>query len=489
MKDQKYHRILYFISFVILLTLGVQGYWAYKTYNAEKQDLIADVQSSLDVAVDTYYTQLAQKSTFRFLETDSIFIGTQSGVPGVKHLFNQIDSLTIPQIKGLLNLDSIQNRRINLRGDIKTDSTKWRYALGDSISVQIVDNTPFEMLTSKIVISISEDEFSLLKLDSIFYEQLDRKQLWIIYGLEFVSLHKDTSTYGDVSKDMGAFSATAASSFLMPQSKLTVYFNNTTPLILHRNAVSLILTFILIASIIGILLYLLKIIKDQKQLAEIKNDLISNITHEFKTPLATISVALEGIEQFNQANDRDKTRKYIAMSGEQVKKLTHMVDKLLETASLDSQNLALNKKSVDLVSILTKSAIVPEAFIHTQKQISFKSQLETCIIQADQFHLENVIHTLIDNAFKYGGSQIYITLDKDQNNTFIKINDTGMNLTKFHATRIFDKFYRVPTGNHHDTKGFGIGLYYAKNIVEKHDGELTVSLSEGTTFTINLPNE
>lgn len=488
MNDQNYHRILYLISFVILLTLGVQGYWGYKTYTAEKQELLADVQNSLDVALDNYYTQLAQKNTMQFIG-DSIKITSEKSLNGFRHIFNGLDSLKIPNTEQFKIIDSSNYKRITLLSDTIFDRELHPIGHTEGAAFTFTGQSPFEILTSKIFISIREDELSLERLDSIFHKELDRRQLWITYGLEFTSPMAQTQQYGEVTSDMNTQSVTAASGLLMPESEIKAYFKNTTPLILHRNAVSLLLTFILIASIIGILFYMLRVIKQQKQLAEIKNDLISNITHEFKTPLATIAVALEGIEQFNKTNDQEKTQKYAAMSGEQVKKLTHMVDKLLETASLDSQNLELNKTSLDLVPVMQKLAVTPEAFIHTQKQIDFKSQLTSCLIKADQFHLENVIHTLVDNAFKYGGAKISLSLESSQDNTLIKIHDTGQLLTKAQATKIFDKFYRVPTGNHHDTKGFGIGLYYAKNIVEKHGGTLEVSLVKGTTFTITLPNE
>ncbi|MEP3792889.1 MAG: ATP-binding protein, partial [Gilvibacter sp.] len=420
---------------------------------------------------------------------DSIKIRSEKSRNSLRHLFTGLDSLKIPNSEQFKITDSSNYKRITLLSDTLFDRNLHPIGQSENTTFTFTGNSPFEILTSKIFVSIRQDELSLERLDSIFYKELDRRQLWITYGLEFSSPMAENEQLGEVTSDMNTQYVTAASSLLMHDSKIKVYFKNTTPLILHRNAVSLLLTFILIASIIGILFYMLRIIKQQKQLAEIKNDLISNITHEFKTPLATISVALEGIEQFNKTNDQEKTQKYAAMSSEQVKKLTHMVDKLLETASLDSQNLDLNTQDVDLVAVLTKLAVVPETFIHTQKQITFDSSLDQCVIRADKFHLENVLNTIVDNAFKYGGNKIKIGLHKDQNNTVVKIHDNGTSLTKSQTTKIFDKFYRVPKGNHHDTKGFGIGLYYAKNIIEKHNGTLMATINGGTTFTITLPNE
>ena len=164
-------------------------------------------------------------------------------------------------------------------------------------------------------------------------------------------------------------------------------------------------------AIITSLLYLLRVIRRQKQLAEIKNDLISNITHEFKTPITTISTALEAIQHFDALKDPEKAQKYLAISDKQLKKLHLMVEKLLETATLDSENLLLQKESLNVVDFVQKITEKQQT-LTTAKTISFSSNTENFSADLDTFHFENAINNLIDNALKYGGDQIEVNITK-----------------------------------------------------------------------------
>jgi signal transduction histidine kinase len=235
------------------------------------------------------------------------------------------------------------------------------------------------------------------------------------------------------------------------------------------------------------LFYLLKIINKQKELAEIKNDLISNITHEFKTPITTVSAALEAIETFNAIDDKEKTKKYLSISSLQLKKLHLMVEKLLETATLDSENLLLKKEEIDVVELVKNVSLKNELNLE-QKNISFNSFKDKFTVTLDPFHFENAISNLIDNAIKYGGNKIELHLNLVLNNLEITIADNGNSIDKSQRDKIFDKFYRIPKGNTHDVKGFGIGLYYTKKIIEKHGGEIhLIPNSTNTIFKITLP--
>ena len=269
---------------------------------------------------------------------------------------------------------------------------------------------------------------------------------------------------------------------------MRIYYNDPTLEALKKSSTGILLSLLLCTTVIVSLFYLLKIIRKQKELAEIKNDLISNITHEFKTPIATISTAVEAIENFNVLEDTEKTKRYLLMSSAQLKKLHQMVEKLLETATLDSEKLILKKESVDLVGLISR--IVKKYKILTEKNISLSSNIHYRIQSLDIFHVENAISNLIDNAIKYGGQQIEVNINSVLNYTVITVVDDGKGIEKNQQERVFDKFYRIPKGNRHDVKGFGIGLYYSKKIIEKHGGTIQLTSQTDTTiFKINLPNE
>ena len=174
---------------------------------------------------------------------------------------------------------------------------------------------------------------------------------------------------------------------------------------------------------------MLKIINQQKELAAIKNDLISNITHEFKTPIATISTAIEAIEKFNVLEDTEKTKKYLSVSAIQLKKLHQMVEKLLETATLDSEQLLLKKETIDIVE-LTERLVNKHQLLTHKKELIFSTNLQPVYVNIDVFHFENAVSNLIDNAVKYGGNQIEININSILKATEITIADDGNGIEK-----------------------------------------------------------
>ena len=279
------------------------------------------------------------------------------------------------------------------------------------------------------------------------------------------------------------------STYLKKGEAFKLYYANPNFEALKRGFGGILLSFILALLIVSCLFYLLKIIKEQKELSIIKNDLISNITHEFKTPIATVSTAIEAIENFNVLDDKEKTQKYLSLSSIQLKKLHQMVEKLLETATLDSEQLLLKKETIDITEVVQK-IVTKHQLLANNKTLNFSTNLKPIYINVDAFHFENVVSNLIDNAVKYGGDIIEININSILNNTEITVADNGNGVEKNQQEKIFDKFYRVPKGNTHNVKGFGIGLYYCKKIIEKHLGTISlVSDKNNTIFKINIPNE
>ena len=165
-------------------------------------------------------------------------------------------------------------------------------------------------------------------------------------------------------------------------------------------------------------------IRRQKQLAEVKNDLISNITHEFKTPIATIRVALEAIQSFNDKGPDERTSRYVDMSAQQLEKLNNMVEKLLETATLDSEELVLNREQVNLTELLD-TLVHSEHLAASDKKVSFESGSQALSAWVDRFHFENALANILDNALKYGGDEIAVGIDDTAKGIVITISDSG----------------------------------------------------------------
>ena len=278
------------------------------------------------------------------------------------------------------------------------------------------------------------------------------------------------------------------SSYLKNNQFLSFQFSDPSNETLKRSATGILLSLLLCLSIIACLLYLLKIINLQKKIDVIKNDLISNITHEFKTPITTILTAIEGMKNFNSEKDLEKTKKYLHISELQVNKLSIMVDKILDTATLDSGKLILRKENINLIELINNT-IDKHSVFKSNKQIILTTKESNIEANVDAFHFENVISNLVDNAIKYGGNEIKISVQKQKNETLVNIQDNGNGIENEHKLKVFEQFYRIPKGNIHDIKGFGIGLYYSKKILEKHNGNIELLHNKNKTiFKISIPN-
>ena len=494
MQNRKYSYLIYFIAAVIAVTLAIQIYWNYKNYQASRQQLINEIQTSLDFAIDNYYIDLAEKNTIglsyegNILEnkgldtiTKRIDISSQ-GFKGLDSLKPQ-DIHDIKIFKGVqaLNMDTLASE-LSVSLDERRDVVK------SFLNPRNVDSLKGKFaLANRIIISISTDSIEIPEMNNYIQEQLNQKNLSVDYGYRFLN-KKGLKQYFNLSQiDTTNLKAEAKSGYLPNKSTFTLFYDNIEQEVWKRNLLGILLSALLMTAVIACLLFLLKIINRQKQLAEVKNDLISNITHEFKTPIATISVALEGIKNFNRENDPIKTGNYVNTSTAQLDKLTMMVEKLLETATLDGEELALNKEEVNLNNLL-QSLVNKHQTLAIGKKISLSQIDDDAITNGDPFHLDNALNNLLDNAVKYGGDTIEVTLNSRNGSYSILVSDSGTSLSKAEAKQIFEKFYRVPKGNTHDVKGFGIGLYYTQKIIEKHGGSIDVSVTSQTTFKIDLPN-
>jgi|TARA_B110000503_G_scaffold55306_1_gene88812 two-component system phosphate regulon sensor histidine kinase PhoR len=479
MNAKKQHWTLYSITATIVLTIAVQLYWNYNNYLDNKQRVQNEIQNSLDTAIDEYYTDLSKSNFFAIIDYDSI----NSKSSFLKDFWNE----DINSSKSKVSISSIKISS-DYSGDL--EASKIPKILQQEIQkIKISsDTTKFLKGIQSVAIALDNDEINFTRLDSIFTNQLSKKGIKTPHYL--ILIDKDIKVGGsNKAKDIElSLFSNSKSTFLRPDQNLRAYYEDPTIQALKKSSTGILLSLLLSLSVIFCLIYLLKIISTQKELAEIKNDLINNITHEFKTPIATISTAIEAFESFNVIDDKEKTKKYVSISSFQLKKLHQMVEKLLETATLDSESLILQKESTNINDLVLIN--IKKYELLTEKNINFTTNTDSKIIDIDLFHFENAISNLIDNAIKYGGNTIEITLNCILSSVEISIADDGDGIEKNQQERIFDKFYRIPKGNTHDVKGFGIGLYYSKKIIEKHGGHIKVSSnSHNTIFKLILPNE
>ena len=538
MKSKKYNWILYFITATIITTIAVQFYWNYKNYQENKQRVMNEIQISLDNAVEQYFADLSKRSYFAIV-TDQKDSTNSIKVNKVwKNIFSKIDSTkNKPAKKGpkketKSNVD-FQITSIKFETDDEKDFHKTTSAIdsimGDTVfgfnykfnndnavkgitqfhkdgktGTHIEGNTISDVRVFRgkratdslklikglqtIFVAVQNDTINPVKIDSILRKELIQKNINVNYGFEYFKADTLQADFHPVPVKQFEI-IESKSTFLGPDKQFKMKYSNPSAEALKRSSTGILLSLLLSLAVISSLFYLLKIINEQKELAEIKNDLISNITHEFKTPITTVSTALEAINNFNAIEDTEKTKKYVSISENQIKKLHLMVEKLLETATLDSEKLLLKKEQVEVINLLEKLANKHQ-LLTTEKDIQFSSNAKSLLLHVDEFHFENAVSNLIDNAVKYGGDKIDVLLIAERDTITISVSDNGKGIDKSQQEKIFDKFYRIPKGNTHDVKGFGIGLYYTRKIIEKHGGAISLNANPNkTVFKIKLANE
>jgi two-component system phosphate regulon sensor histidine kinase PhoR len=230
----------------------------------------------------------------------------------------------------------------------------------------------------------------------------------------------------------------------------------------------------------------------QKKLSEIKNDFINNMTHEFKTPLATISLAVDALRNDKVAQDREKMNYFSSIIKEENKRMNKHVETILQAAVMDRQELTLNRVPLhvhNLIHDIMDNYKLQLEEKGARAELSLDARFD--YIEADPVHFRNLISNLIDNAVKYSKDNLLIKIATYNTNRFIgiRIEDNGIGMSKETVRRIFEKFYRAHTGNLHNVKGFGLGLSYVKTVVDAHDGKIKVDsvLGKGSAFTLEIP--
>lgn len=230
----------------------------------------------------------------------------------------------------------------------------------------------------------------------------------------------------------------------------------------------------------------------QRKLSEIKSDFINNMTHELKTPLATISLAIDALTNEKVIHDSEKVRYYSKMIKEENRRMNKQVEKILQAARIERQDIKLNLQELNAHDLIRKVASNLSLQIQEKNgSLTLKLGAQRHMITADEVHFSNIIFNLLDNAIKYSREEPKIEIDTLIQGTMlcIRVKDNGIGMNKETLARVFEKFYRAHTGNIHDVKGFGLGLSYVKAIAEAHGGRVKVesTLGKGSIFTVSLP--
>ncbi len=273
---------------------------------------------------------------------------------------------------------------------------------------------------------------------------------------------------------------------------LYVYFPKQSSFLIKATGIMVIPSLILTGLLIAIFVYSIMIIFRQKKLSAIKNDFINNMTHELKTPISTISLASQMLEDSGVSNTPRTISHVAKVINQESKRLSFQVEKVLQMAVFNEGRLKLRFKEININDLATKVAANFEIRVKSEsgKLLADINAVED-EIKGDEVHITNVIFNLLDNAVKYSkdAPQIKLSTETKKDFAVISVKDNGIGIPKEHQSQIFERFYRVPTGNVHDVKGFGLGLSYVKKIVDVHKGRIKVdsAANKGTKFSLYFP--
>lgn len=327
------------------------------------------------------------------------------------------------------------------------------------------------------IYSFKDRSFSIINGHHVFQQEENSPASNVEENRSLTNSEYEVRLFGDAIEAPGA---------------LKVYFPSKTTYLWSDVYPSLISSILFTGLILFCFIYTINVILFQSKVSEMKTDFINNMTHEFKTPIATISLAADSIKSPMISGNPEKVNRFAKIIKEENKRMLGQVEKVLQMAQLEKSDFQLNTSEVNLHEIIKSASELARLKVSKRNgSVETFLKADQAIILADQNHVSNVIHNLLDNAEKYSKEKPEITISTKNLNDGIEVSveDKGIGMSKEALKNIFEKFYRVHTGNLHDVKGFGLGLSYVKAIVNAHKGTINVTseLEKGSTFTLFLP--
>ncbi|WP_426292583.1 sensor histidine kinase [Dyadobacter endophyticus] len=429
-----------------------------------------------------------------------------------RRLGNAMRGMAEPEIRrkgDILKKDSVTrnvaNRKVALPENSKGPKQKSKAILsaGEPDRAELLKEVMKDFIYTKRPI---EQRVNRFLLDTLLKRQLIQNGVTLPY--EFAvrgavpGKSSDSLIFSTVSMRPGEWEERSYKASLFPnetfgtQNALYVFFPDQQRYILSNMGVMFGGSGILIIVIMACFYMAVTTILRQKKLSDIKNDFINNMTHEFKTPISTIALAAEMAHE-NSASLMETSKgarldRYLGIIREENKRLGTHVEKVLQMALLDKGHVKLKITETNIHDLIG-AALNGQSVQIEQKEgeVDLNFDAEEDVVAADEVHISNILNNLIDNAIKYSPEKLHLTINtKNENGGIaISITDKGIGMSREQQQRVFDTFYRVPTGNVHDVKGFGLGLSYVKKMVEAHEGTVRLQSKpgEGSTFTIWLP--
>jgi two-component system phosphate regulon sensor histidine kinase PhoR len=485
--------LLALMGLTLAAIAGFQVYWLKENYAREKRNLNFALQSSFGETIrDLQVKKLSltelktgndsgQKQTLRVFMQDNE-ASAEIRQPGKNEIVSTINVIRDKLMDSLRKALPANNEVVIRMGKdprrVFFDSMKIRHAFHPGLP-----GRRDEFINILYGVDSLQDSIRVKELDSAFTLALDRNKINIPFSITRVD-----SAFARQDLRSDEFSVGIA-------HPVTFRYNmgNSVPYLLKRISLPILFSVLLLGITLLSFMLLYRNLVKQKKLAELKNEFISNITHELKTPIATVGVAIEALKNFNAMNDPARTREYLDISANELQRLSLLVDKVLKLSMFEKKEMDMRFEQVDLAGIVQE--VVASMRLQAEKQkalIHVQVQGET-ILRGDRLHLLSVVYNLLDNALKYAkeSPQIDISLTGTDDEVTMKVKDNGIGIPPEYQGKVFDKFFRVPHGDTHNAKGYGLGLSYAAQVIHKHGGTISVESTpgSGTSFTFVLPKQ
>jgi len=466
-KNSKYIQVIIFLSsFALLGFLLVQLYWAKNTFNEKKNNFHTLFEICVTEIGDELREKILNESNYSIPKIGGNILPIQNRF-GSKSEFSD----TLKKISS--SNKSISEKRKDLFRIINK-----KLALNININLD-------KVLGEKEVISLIEASLEKHGIKNDFHYSITDEN-----GLLFLSNFENIDN--SILERSTSYSVEFLNDDLFTEKRVfTLYILKLRWSIAKSFTPVLILSMVLILIILGTFIYSIRVIQNQKKNTRIKTDFINNMTHELKTPIATIGLACEALTDKNIKLDNTSQNRFLKTIKSENERLGKLVENVLESSVSVKASPELKLEVFNIEEVIKKTIKSIQLSYNTRNgKIKTDFLAQNKIIEADKLHITNVIHNLLDNSLKYSSKSPLVTISTRDviGGLIIRIKDNGIGIAKDNHKRIFEKLFRVPTGDLHNVKGFGLGLSYVKSIIDLHNGKIMVEskLGNGSTFTVNL---
>jgi len=506
--NKKYLGLLFFvILFSLIGLIIIQVYWIIASYKIKEKNFNYQITKSLEASVKQLETQETifeiSNDVYCFTEKkDSILYNSlqqfNKNAEKYKNAENTIANRSSIILSGesALNADSIN---ISKKDSSNKDNSFVKIPAQDIKKIlkkQVNNKTLFvEKIVNRLM---NYNENILQRLEKVNLSKIllqNLKEHGIDIYFEYAIISKNKCVFQTNSFDINTSNIYTQKLFpndIYAENYIKLFIPNRSQFIIQSMTPIILIASLLTLLIIGVVTFNFYIIIRQKKISDIKNDFVNNLTHELKTPIATIALTGQMLEDEEIQTSKKNIRRFAHIINQESNRLSKQVEKVLQLAMLDKGEIKLKEKLFDFNKLIKKTS---EAFSLKVKEFEGEFHInltdKEILFFGDETHWENVINNLLDNALKYKKDKpiIQINTKKDGNTICISIKDNGIGIDKKNISHIFDKFYRVEKGNIHNVKGFGLGLSYVKKIVDLYQGKIEIEseLNKGSTFIIYLP--